>query len=146
MNTWAALREVQPVVGKMLINSLQGNRVSHAYLIQGMRGTGKKSIATLLAMSLFCENRDSVEPCNRCHSCKRVISKNHPDVHWMERGKKSIGKEEVDIFVKEFSYTGFESNKKMYIIPEADTLTINAANRLLKFLEEPHIDTTAVLL
>src|SRR5690625_5060359 len=146
MDTWAELSKVQPIASKIFVNSLRENRVSHAYLIQGMRGTGKKSIANLLAMTLFCEERDSVEPCHHCHSCRRVVSGNHPDVHWMKREKKTIGKVEIDIFVKEFSYTGFESNKKMYIIPEAETLTVNAANRLLKFLEEPDMDTTAVLL
>src|SRR5690625_143660 len=146
MDTWAELSKVQPVASKIFVNSLRENRVSHAYLIQGMRGTGKKSIANLLAMTLFCEERDSVEPCHHCHSCRRVVSGNHPDVHWLEREKQTIGKEQVDEFVKEFAYTGFESNKKMYIIPEAETLTVNAANRLLKFLEEPDMDTTAVLL
>src|SRR5690625_944111 len=146
METWQKLKQVQPVATQILMNSLRHDRVSHAYLIQGMRGTGKKTLATLLAMTLFCLNKNGLEPCQTCHECKRIISKNHPDVYWVEPEGQSIKKEQIDDLVKEFSYTTFESNRKIYIISGSELLTINAANRILKFLEEPEIETTAILL
>ncbi|MEI3604548.1 DNA polymerase III subunit delta' [Pseudogracilibacillus sp. SE30717A] len=146
MQTWAELSKVQPLASKIMINSFQKNRVSHAYLIQGSRGTGKKQLANLIAMTLFCENKNDLEPCQNCHMCKRVLSRNHPDVHWVEPDGKSIKNEQIEMLRKEFSYTGMESSKKIYIIHPAESLTVNAANRILKFLEEPTIEITALLL
>ncbi len=75
MLTWSKLKKVQPVTSKILMNSFQKNRLSHAYLIQGQRGTGKKQIATLIAMTIFCTDKDGIEPCQSCHMCKRILSK-----------------------------------------------------------------------
>ena len=147
MLTWSKLKKVQPVTSKILMNSFQKNRLSHAYLIQGQRGTGKKQIATLIAMTIFCTDKDGIEPCQSCHMCKRILSKNHPDVHWVEPDGQSIKKEQIDLLRKEFVYTSLESaTRKIYIITKADTLTVNAANRILKFLEEPDLNITAILL
>lgn len=146
MTTWEDVQTVQPVTSKILMNSLQNNRISHAYLIEGMRGTGKSSIAQLLAMTIFCDNPVGIEPCQSCLSCKRIPSRNHPDVHWIEPEGRSITKGQIDRLVKEFEYTGFESNRKVYIISGIESLTTNAANRMLKFLEEPNVETTAILL
>ncbi|MEN1966480.1 DNA polymerase III subunit delta' [Lentibacillus sp. N15] len=146
MKTWAEIMEIQPLAGKIITNSMRKNRISHAYLISGERGTGKESIATQLAKSMFCTNKDGVEPCQTCHACKRIESKNHPDVHWIEPEGQSIKKEQIDNLQKEFKYSGLESNRKVYIIKAAETLTLNAANRILKFLEEPNKETTAIML
>ncbi|MFX3864258.1 DNA polymerase III subunit delta', partial [Streptococcus suis] len=73
-------------------------------------------------------------------------SGNHPDVHWIEPDGQSIKKGQIEALQEEFSKTGVESNQKLYIIRHADKMTNNAANSLLKFLEEPHRGTTAVLL
>src|SRR5699024_7627344 len=116
MTTWEAVQTVQPVTSKILMNSFKNNRISHAYLIDGMRGTGKSSIAQLLAMTIFCEDKTQLEPCQTCSSCKRIPSRNHPDVHWIEPEGRSITKGQIDNLVKEFEYTGFESNRKVYII------------------------------
>ncbi|ASN03760.1 DNA polymerase III subunit delta' [Virgibacillus necropolis] len=146
MNTWSEIAEIQPLTSKILTNSIQKSRISHAYLIQGERGTGKEAIARLLAKVLFCENVIDRDPCNNCLTCKRIDSGNHPDIHWVEPDGLSIKKEQIDELQKEFKYSGLESAKKVYIIKDADTLTTNAANRILKFLEEPNIETTAVML
>ena len=146
MSKWASLEDVQPIATKILTNSIKKNRISHAYLIQGLRGTGKESIAILLAQTLFCEERTGVEPCHTCSACKRVLSKNHPDVHWIEKDGQSIKNDQIDLLRKEFAYSGVESERKIYIIKDAQTLTNQAANRILKFLEEPIIETTALLL
>src|SRR5690625_1094878 len=146
MQTWAELQKVQPLASKIMMNSFKRNRVSHAYLIQGMRGTGKKMFAKLIAMTFFCNEKDGIEPCQTCHMCKRILSKNHPDVHWIEPDGYSIKNEQISLLQKEFGYTGLESPKKMYVINHAETLTNNAANRILKFLEEPETEVIALLL
>lgn len=146
MNSWSEIAEVQLLASKIITNSIRRDRVSHAYLIQGARGTGKEAIALLLAKSLFCEAKIDVEPCHICNACKRITSRNHPDVHFIEPDGKSIKIEQIKALQKEFTYSGLESNRKVYIIQAADTLTLNAANRLLKFLEEPSQKTTAIML
>ncbi|MFD2045594.1 DNA polymerase III subunit delta' [Ornithinibacillus salinisoli] len=146
MKTWSDVAEVQPLVSKIITNSIKKDRVSHAYLLQGERGTGKEAIARLLAKGLFCEHKQGVEPCHTCTACKRIESRNHPDVHWVEPDGQSIKMDQIRNLQKEFTYSGVESNQKVYIIIGADTLTVNAANRILKFLEEPSKKTTAIML
>lgn len=146
MQTWTEMTNTQPLASKILINSIKKGRISHAYLIQGARGTGKRSIARLLAKTLFCEHKDSIDPCHQCHVCKRITSGNHPDIHWLKPDGQSIKIEQIRNLQKEFTYSGLESSQKVYVIEGADTLTINAANRILKFLEEPHQQTTAIML
>ncbi|MFZ3578514.1 DNA polymerase III subunit delta' [Virgibacillus sp. DJP39] len=146
MKTWSQIAAIQPLTSKIMVNSIQKDRISHAYLIHGERGTGKVEIARLLAKVLFCKNRIDEDPCNNCLTCKRIDSGNHPDVHWIEPDGLSIKKEQIDDLQKEFKYSGVESARKVYIIKDADTLTTNAANRILKFLEEPNLETTAIML
>src|SRR5690625_3937967 len=95
MLTWSELGKIQPLASKILTNSIKRNRVSHAYLLQGARGTGKKQISTLMAMTLLCKDRDGVEPCHACHMCRRVLSGNHPDVHWIEPDGQWIKNEQI---------------------------------------------------
>ncbi|MFC4403555.1 DNA polymerase III subunit delta' [Gracilibacillus xinjiangensis] len=146
VNSWEDMFRQQPVVSKMITNSIRKNRISHAYLLHGDKGTGKSSLAQLLAKSIFCKNRNQFEPCQECVDCKRINSGNHPDVHVITPDGASIKTDQIAHLKKEFTYTGLESNKKVYIIEHADKMTDNAANRLLKFLEEPSSETTAVLL
>lgn len=146
MQTWSELSKTQPLAAQILTNSIEKNRVSHAYILHGSRGTGKKSLAELFTKTLFCESPTGHEPCQQCDKCERIDSGNHPDVHWMEPEGNSIKNDQIKELRKEFSFTGFESSRKVYIIASADTLTVNAANRILKFLEEPDTQTTALLL
>ncbi|SFB31439.1 DNA polymerase-3 subunit delta' [Lentibacillus halodurans] len=146
MKTWSEIAENQPLASKMITSSIQKDRISHAYLLQGERGTGKEAIALLLAKALFCNHRSGAEPCQECHACKRIESGNHPDVHWVEPDGQSIRKEQIEHLQKEFTYSGLESDQKVYVVKGADTLTSNAANRILKFLEEPAQKTTAILM
>ncbi|WP_080871836.1 DNA polymerase III subunit delta' [Oceanobacillus timonensis] len=146
MQTWEEIEKIQPVATRTIMNSIHKNRISHAYLFQGDRGTGKQEMALILAKYLFCQNRQGADPCNNCINCQRIDSGNHPDMHWIEPEGASIKIEQVRNLQKEFTYSGMESNRKVYIIKDADTLTVNAANRLLKFLEEPSVQTTAMML
>ncbi|WP_226038390.1 DNA polymerase III subunit delta' [Aquibacillus saliphilus] len=146
MRTWSEMASIQPLVSKMLTNSLTKERISHAYLFQGARGTGKHALSILLAKSIFCNNKIGIDPCNSCKECHRIDTGNHPDVHQIAPDGQSIKKEQILHLQKEFTYTGLESNRKLYIITDSDKMTANASNRLLKFLEEPSKETTAMLL
>lgn len=144
--TWDQLEKYQPTVLKMLAKSIQKQRVAHAYLFEGNRGTGKKDVSLLFAKSLFCTERNQYKPCEICINCKRISSGNHPDLHVIEPDGLSIKKGQIQALQMEFSKTGVESNKKIYIINHADKMTPNAANSLLKFLEEPSSQTVAILI
>ncbi|WP_031406357.1 DNA polymerase III subunit delta' [Geobacillus vulcani] len=143
---WEQLAKRQPVVAKMLQSALEKGRISHAYLFEGQRGTGKKAASLLLAKRLFCLSPIGVSPCLECRNCRRIDSGNHPDVRVIGPDGGSIKKEQIEWLQQEFSKTAVESDKKMYIVEYADQMTTSAANSLLKFLEEPHPGTVAVLL
>ena len=147
INTWDQLDSQQPRASTMLKNSLIKDRVAHAYLFEGERGTGKKDTSILLAKSLFCLNRqDGYYPCEECSNCKKINHKNHSDVHVIEPDGLSIKKEQIRLLHEEFQKKAVESSQKVYIITHAHKMTASAANSLLKFLEEPHAGTTIILL
>ncbi|WP_338752486.1 DNA polymerase III subunit delta' [Bacillus sp. FJAT-52991] len=142
---WKELNELQPVVLRMLTNSLEKKRVAHAYIFEGDQGTGKKNAALFFAKSLLCEEQGTMA-CEACSNCRRVESGNHPDVHYVEPDGLSIKKQQITFLQQEFSKTAVEAQRKIYIIQHADRMTASAANSLLKFLEEPNSDTVALLL
>ncbi|WP_332697203.1 DNA polymerase III subunit delta' [Halalkalibacter lacteus] len=146
METWNTLKEIQPRITDLLVKTLEKDRLAHAYLFEGSRGTGKRVVALHLAKSFFCENVNGSDPCLECTNCRRIESGNHPDIHMIEPDGLSIKKHQVDHLQKEFSYRGVESAKKVYIVEHANLMTIGAANSILKFLEEPATLTLAVLL
>jgi DNA polymerase-3 subunit delta' len=147
VKTWDQLNEFQPTVLKMIKNSLLKNRVAHAYLFEGMRGTGKKEIAVLLTKSLFCNSLiDGYKPCESCNNCRRINNGNHPDVHIVQPDGLSIKVDQIRNLQEEFSKKGVESSKKIYMILHANKMSVSASNSLLKFLEEPNADTVAFLL
>ncbi|MBQ8559611.1 MAG: DNA polymerase III subunit delta' [Tyzzerella sp.] len=119
-------------------DAVQQNKVSHAYILNGQRGSGKKMLAKLFATTLQCETEES-EPCNECRSCIQANSGNHPDIITVKHEKPgSISVDDIrtqvngDIMIKPYS-----SPYKIYIVPEADLLTVQAQNALLKTIEEP---------
>lgn len=144
--SWESLKVKQPNVVKVLASSFRKNRLAHAYLFEGDKGTGKSEAAFLFAKRFFCEEPDGVEPCGNCSNCRRIESGNHPDVHVIAPDGQSIKKAQVTDLIKEFSYRGVESRRKIYILHHADKMTTQAANSLLKFLEEPGDMTAAILL
>jgi len=147
VKTWDQLEEMQPTVLKMLKNSIRKNRVAHAYLLEGIRGTGKKEIALIFTKTLFCISLiDGFKPCEVCSNCKRINNGNHPDVHLVEPDGLSIKVEQIRNLQTEFSKKGVESLKKVYLLVHADKMSVSASNSLLKFLEEPSSQTVAFLL
>ncbi|PWU67851.1 DNA polymerase III subunit delta' [Gracilibacillus dipsosauri] len=146
VSSWLDIKKRQPIISKMMMNSIAKGRISHAYLFQGDKGAGKYALAHMFAKSIFCQHKNGEEPCQTCRDCRRIESGNHPDLHIVKPDGASIKKDQILHLQKEFTYTGLESNTKVYIIVDADKMTDNAANRLLKFLEEPSQKTTAILL
>ncbi|WP_141434161.1 DNA polymerase III subunit delta' [Bacillus sp. 03113] len=145
--TWEQIEIQQPLVIKMLKNSLIKNRLAHAYIFEGMRGTGKMDAGLILAKSVFCETLlNGYMPCEECTNCKRIQNGNHPDVHIVEPDGLSIKKNQIQALQEEFSKKAVESKKKIYMIHHADRMTVNAANSLLKFLEEPESQSIAILI
>ncbi|MDO4464669.1 MAG: DNA polymerase III subunit delta' [Bacillota bacterium] len=122
-----------------LENALTTNKVSHAYIINGERSAGKEFIAKTFAMALQCENRQGIEPCQECHSCRQALSGNHPDIIFITHEKpNTISVDDIrsqingDVAIKPYS-----SPRKIYIMNEGEKMTVQAQNALLKTLEEP---------
>ncbi|MEW9052942.1 MAG: DNA polymerase III subunit delta' [Neobacillus sp.] len=147
VKSWDQLDQLQPTVLKMLKNSILKNRIAHAYLLEGIRGTGKREIGLLITKTLFCDSLiEGYKPCETCHNCRRINSGNHPDVHKVEPDGLSIKKQQIQDLQGEFAKKAVESSRKVYMIHHADKMSVSAANSLLKFLEEPNSQTVAFLL
>jgi DNA polymerase III subunit delta' len=146
MMSWEKSSKTQPRVVKLLKNSIKKQRLAHAYIFEGAHGTGKMAVAAVLAKTFLCRNTEDGNPCENCTNCRRVTSGNHPDVHVISPEGQSIKIDQIRGLQKEFAYSGMESSKKVYIVEHADKMTVQAANSLLKFLEEPGADTVAILL
>ncbi|MBD5137237.1 MAG: DNA polymerase III subunit delta [Lachnospiraceae bacterium] len=119
-------------------NAIKLHKVSHAYILNGDKGMGKKMLSNVFAMALQCE-RGTEEPCMECRSCKQVLSGNHPDIKYITHEKPNvIAVDEVreqinnDIQIKPYS-----SPYKIYIVDEAEKMNLQAQNALLKTIEEP---------
>ena len=125
---------------------MQHNKLAHAYLFEGSRGTGKKELALWIAAGLFCQNKQDGMPCTTCQNCVRVFDEHHPDVVEVEPDGLSIKVEQIRYLKSEFGKTGVEGNQKVFIVSDVEKMTVGAANSLLKFLEEPSGNVTAFLL
>lgn len=134
----------QATAKRILQNSLRGDKLSHAYIFSGPVGTGRKQMAIEFAKAIYCLNRDG-DSCGECRECRKVEHGNHPDLYRIEPDGASIKIDQIRELQKEFSYKSTSSNTKIYIINEAETMTIQAANSLLKFLEEPVSQVVAIL-
>lgn len=121
-----------------LMNAIQTKQVSHAYIINGERSSGKEFIARIFAMALQCEDSEHA-PCGVCHSCKQALSDNQPDIIRVTHEKpNSVGVEDIRIqIVNDMGIKPYNSPYKIYILNEAEKLTPQAQNALLKTLEEP---------
>ena len=145
--------EFREIIGNDLIKDLflravRTSHVSHGYILSGEDGMGKKMIARSFAKLLLCEDTEKGDtPCGKCHSCLQFASGNHPDVIYLKHEKPNvIGVDDIrnlneDIIIKPYS-----SAYKIYIVDEAETMTVAAQNALLKTLEEPPIYAVILLL
>ena len=127
--------------------AIANHKISHAYILTGEAGMGRKSIANAFAMTLLCEKGGS-EPCMSCHSCKQVMSGNHPDLIYVTHEKPgSIGVDDVREQINDtIMIRPYSSYYKIYIVDEAEKMTVQAQNALLKTIEEPPAYAVIILI
>lgn len=118
-----------------LQNAVKQNKIAHAYLFCGPRGTGKTSIAKLLAKAVNCEDAEHA-PCGKCESCLSIQKGNHPDIVEIDAASNN-GVDEIRDLIEKVKYSPIEGRYKVYIIDEVHMLSTGAFNALLKTLEEP---------
>ncbi len=150
-----------PLIGHTkIIDFLQKNitrgRIAHAYIFVGPENIGKSSVAEFLIGSLVCrhlKDKKEVVPCNKCECCRQLINKVHPDISWISletndsgKMKKNISIEQIRDLQEKLNLHSFLDGYKAGIIDQAHTLSQEAANSLLKTLEEPSPNTILILL
>lgn len=118
--------------------AIEQHKVSHAYILSGEAGMGRKSLAHAFALTLLCEKGGS-QPCMNCHACKQVLSGNHPDlIHVTHEKPSSIGVDDIREQINDtIMIRPYSSYYKVYIVDEAEKMTVQAQNALLKTIEEP---------
>lgn len=126
----------QETVAQTLSLSLDSNRLSHAYLFSGLRGSGKTSTARIFAKALICEEGMTHNPCGVCSNCTMAIENRHMDIIEMD-GASNRGIDDIRDLVEQTKYKPAVARFKIFIIDEVHMLTTQAFNALLKTLEEP---------
>lgn len=131
-----------------LKSSADGGRLANAYIFCGVGGIGKKLTALNFAKMVNCLDPKGSSGCDNCPSCKKIDSLNHPDVHLVAPDKKgaSVKIDDIRTIIKDIGLKPYEARTKFYIIDGADKLTEEAANALLKTLEEPSANSSLILI
>ena len=130
-----------------LKNAIETGKVSHSYIFTGEPGSGKKLLAGTFAATLQCEEQGT-EPCQKCDSCKKAMGKNHPDIIMVNHEKPgTITIDEIrDQLIHDIDIRPYYSPYKIYIVADADLMTPQAQNALLKTIEEPPKYAVIILL
>ena len=126
----------QKIIIQTLKNAVKNNQITHAYLFAGPRGTGKTSIAKILAKIINCENLDGYNPCNKCVNCTQYNNKQAVDIIEIDAASNN-GVEEIRDLKSKITLVPTTGKYKIYIIDEVHMLSTGAFNALLKTLEEP---------
>lgn len=120
-----------------LQSAIKTNKVSHAYIFQGEDGIGKNFVADIFAATLLCSEHGE-EPCTKCKSCLQAVSGNQPDIRRITHEKASIGVDDIRLQLNnDIAIKPYVGPYKIYIIDEAEKMTEQAQNALLKTIEEP---------
>lgn len=139
--------ETKERIGK----AVESGTVPHAFLIGGPSGSGKSTLATEIAAAVNCENKGSAAhalPCGVCNSCRRIYGGNFTDVKILgkKKEKATLGVGEIKDFREDMFLSATESDHKIYVIDDAECMTVEAQNALLKVLEEPPSGVMILLL
>ncbi len=136
----------QELAEGLIKNAWENKRLASAYLFFGPEGTGRFFLARSLAKTVNCQ-AGSFPPCSICPSCQKIENNNHPDVHYIKKEDSSFIKiEQIHQLQREISLHPFEGRRKVFIILDAQDLTPEAENCLLKILEEPPGDSLIILI
>ncbi len=135
---------------------IKNDEIGHAYAFSADDGMGKMTIAKVFAKMLLCTDiqevnglqnqQGPIEACGKCRSCKTFESGANPDFYYLQKEKINIGVDDVRILQKNVSVSTMYSKRKVYIIPEAELLTQQAQNALLKIIEEPPVEIVILML
>ena len=129
------LKDLQPLVYQQFVTILEQGRLAHAYLFSG--DFASFEMALFLSQALFCQEEVGVLPCGKCRSCRLIESNDFSDVTIVAPQGNFIKTDTIRELVKNFSQSGFESSQQVFIIRDAEKMHVNAANSLLKVIEEP---------
>jgi len=135
----------QSAIINRLKRSIKSNTLSHAYAFAGPSGIGKRMIAQAFSAALLCLNPFEQEACFKCDSCLLIDKKTHPDFHYIAPGGDVIGVDDIREIRRKISTTPIFSTKKICLIEDADKMTVQSQNCILKTLEEPPDDTIVIL-
>jgi len=137
----------QKIPLKILLNSLNKGVLSPSYIFTGPEGIGKRTVALNFAKTVNCLKVKEGDCCDHCLSCLKIQNFNHPDVHWIKKDESdSIKIETIRELQKNIYIKPWEAKRKVFIIEEADRLTPEAQNSLLKVLEEPPKENILILI
>lgn len=140
-------QRLQPRLVRHFMNLISRHQLAHAYLLNGLDGTGRQALATVIALRLFCQKvTPDGQPCGQCSECRRILAGDHPDVITVVPDGQRIKVDQVRYLKAEFSKSAVEGNHKIFVVDQIERMTTSAANSLLKFIEEPVGNTVALLL
>ena len=137
-------KKTQKKVLKLIENSYKKNRLVHAYLFEGAKGTPKIEGAYYLANLLMCRGEN--KPCGECLDCQRILNGEHPRIFYIEPIQDTIKKEQIEALEHEFSRVSLEEGVRVFIIKDIDKATLSASNSILKFLEEMNENNYGILI
>lgn len=128
--------------------ALAAGKPNHAYIFNGEEGSGRKTVADSFSAALVCQAEEAgSKPCGKCMACMQAASKTHPDIIRITHEKSRIGVDDIrNSLLDDISIKPFSSNYKIYIIDEAERMTEQAQNALLKTLEEPPAYAVIILI
>ena len=129
------LRACQPLQFERFVHILEQGQLNHAYLFSG--NFGSLEMALFLSKSLFCSEKTGIFPCEKCRNCKLIEQEEFPDVTMIKPQNQVIKTERIRELVSQFAQSGIENQRQVFIIEQAEKMHVNAANSLLKVIEEP---------
>ena len=133
--TWA-IQEKQPQLYTMMDRVLKANRVGHAYIFEGMSGAGQIDLVKYIAAYFVCQADN--KPCGHCQRCRRIQSEDYPDLIHVKPEGQSLKIDQIRGIKQKLTISALEGDYKFFVIEQAETMTTQAANSLLKFIEEPY--------
>lgn len=138
------LEHLQPQLFKEFNQILKSDRMNHAYLFSG--DFASFDFALYLAKSRFCENLQDGLPCGECRECQLIAENEFSDVKIVKPSGQVIKTDTIRELMRDFSRSGFEGKSQVFIIQDCEKMHVNAANSLLKFIEEPQSSSYMILL